>query len=278
MVLGLIRNSWSRNQSLARRSSVRLLKWTRLKAPTKALVHRLLLTGVPRVVPQVIRTLPHDAEAFTQGLAYRNGMLYESTGGYRSSSLREIDTHNGKVIRQIVIPNEFAEGIAILNDRLYQLSWKSGVSRVFTYPQLEEVDEHRYEGEGWGLAAGDHELIITDGSNIVTFRDERFVIRRRLVVQSHRINVRGLNDIERVGDCLYANVYGTTDVLELCLSTGRVLRVIPCRGLFKAAQPPNAAAVMNGIAYNSEQDSFFATGKHWRYIFEFRLCDQDGLN
>lgn len=193
------------------------------------MLHRWLTQlGVPRVVPTVKRTLPHDPTAFTQGLAYFDGRLYESTGTETNSSLRCIDPDNGRLLHVVPVPDDFCEGIAQWNGRLYQLSWQGGTSRIYELPNLTIVGTATYSGEGWGLTALDDLLLMSDGSSVLRFVDESFETVRTLHVASHGIPMPGINDVEAGPRFVLANVYGRTDDLEIGPHTGRVLRIIDC--------------------------------------------------
>jgi glutaminyl-peptide cyclotransferase len=224
---------------------------------------------VPRTTPLIVRELPHDVQAFTQGLAYRGGLLYESTGG-KSSSLRSVDPSDGTVQRLIPVANDFAEGIAILDDSLFQLSWHRERALEYRLPSLDLVAEMPYRGEGWGLAATARLLIMSDGSSVLRIRDRDFTVRRRIRVTSNGIPVLNLNDLESTGDRIYANVWKTNEILEIA-NDGRVVRIIDCAQLRRIAQPRHPESVLNGIAFNPDAGTFFLTGKNWKRMFEVRF-------
>ena len=235
------------------------------------MVARLARLGVPTVAPCILRTLPHDPAAFTQGLAYWEGQLYESTGGHHRSSLRAIDPQDGRAQRIVAVDGDFAEGIAVVGGKLYQLSWRSGKARVYSLPDLVLIDELRYRGEGWGLAASDGKLLMSDGSSVLSFCDAKFGLSRTLRVKSRGLPIRRLNDLECVGRSIYANVWPTTDIFELSAETGKVLRIVDCSRLAAAARPRDQECVLNGIAYNADNGAFFVTGKNWNLIFEVAI-------
>lgn len=241
------------------------------KVGLRAMIDRLVRFGVPTVVPHVLRTLPHDTEAFTQGLVYWAGQLYESTGKIHLSSLRAIDPRDGRVCRLVTVDGDFAEGIAVLGNNLYQLAWKSGRVRVYRLSDLVLVDELQYQGDGWGLTTIDGELLMSDGTSVLSFRDAKFGCSRKLRVTSHGIPIRRLNDLACVGRSIFANVWPTSYILELSADTGQILRVVDCSALALAARPDGKECVFNGIAYNADCDSFFVTGKNWKSIFEVRI-------
>ena len=250
---------------------IRALERFHLKHPIKILINRLIRVGTPRVRAQIVRTLPHDCLAFTQGLSYHRGLLYESTGSTTHSSLRCLDPSDGSLRSQVQVKNDHAEGIAVVGNRLFQLSWKSEKVRVYQLPELMKVGEFSYDGEGWGLAAGSNGLIMSNGSSTLYFRDEAFQVTRVSHVRSNGIPVRNINDIECVGRSIYANILGSGDIFEISLDHGNVLRIVDCSALVAAAGPSDDASVLNGIAYNGDRGTFFLTGKNWPLLFEVRI-------
>jgi glutamine cyclotransferase len=246
----------------------RMLGVLGLKWAAKRLVNAYVRWGVPRTEPKVLRTIPHEETAFTQGLAYRKGALYESTLGDEISYLRRVDPLSGLVQLVVSVKQDYAEGIAFMGDCLFQLSWQSGRARVYRYPDLLLLGSRGYRGEGWGLTSDGSHLIMSNGTSLLQFVDEEFVIHRRLGVTSNGMPVRNLNDLEYVNGLLYANVLGSNEVLEICAETGKLRRIIDCSHLWKIAAGGGPADVMNGIAYAPDRDTFFMTGKRWRYLFE----------
>ena len=243
----------------------------RTKPWIKRAVDLLSKTGVPKVAPQIVREFPHDTTAFTQGLAYHEGFLYESTGRYKGSSIRCIDPINGKTICYVPIRDDFAEGIAIINNKLFQVSWQSGQGRIFNLPDLTQTGSFKYSGEGWGLTASKNILIMSNGTSSLKFFNDNFHKVRTLRVCSNTIPMRNINDLEVVNGLIYTNIYGTTDILEISIKTGKVKRIIELPDILSAAPKDVPFAVMNGIAYNSDKDTFFLTGKLWDTMFEVKF-------
>lgn len=237
----------------------------------KAMIERLIRLGLPRVTPQIVRTLPHDERAFTQGLAYHTGFLYESTGGHGSSSLRRIDPRDGRIAHHIAVQNDFAEGIAVTEGRILQLSWQTGIARVYNVPDLVKIDEIGYDGEGWGLAAGPLGLVMSDGTCILRFCDHRLVVTHTLRASCHGISLRKINDLEWASGRIYANVWFSNEILEISPHSGRVIRVLDCSSLAKVADPGDVESVLNGIAYNPDHGTFYLTGKRWPLLFEVAI-------
>ena len=194
------------------------LKRLHVKQAVKTLIDRLIRLGVPRVLPEIVRTLPHDTKSFTQGLLYHGGLLYESVASSTGSSLRCLHSDDGSLLNVVPVEDGFVEGIAVVGDRLFQLSWKSGRAHVYRFPELVKIGEVAYEGEGWGLTASPTGLIMSNGSSTLYFRNEAFKITRVLHVRSNGIPVRNINDIERVNCSIFANILNRSDIFEISLA------------------------------------------------------------
>lgn len=242
------------------------------------LVQALWLAGeVEDLVPQVVRMLPHDPSAFTQGLAIDKGILYESTGLYGQSSLRQIDLQTGIVLQRLPLPSHlFGEGIACLDGRLIQLTWKEGLFLIYTLNPLKKVQQMARRGEGWGLCADSDRkaLWMSDGTDkLYQLHSRTFSKQKILSVQLHGQSVSQLNDIVCVGKELYANIWKKDSILRINKETGEVTAVIDASQLLpadiKARLEPEA--VLNGLAYREETQTFFLTGKYWPLIFEVRF-------
>lgn len=228
---------------------------------------------VEKLKVEILSVHPHDPTAFTQGLVWDGGVLYESTGLYGRSSLRRVDPGNGQVLEQRHLDEQFfAEGLAQVGDRLIQLTWKAGVAFVWDLASLEVVDEFGYNGEGWGLAGdGGERLVMSNGTSLLTFRDpESFRWLSTLEVTLDGRPVEHINELEFAGGALYANVWGESRIVRLDPETGRVNAVIDASGLLS---PREAAAVdvLNGIAYDPVSESFWLTGKFWPKMFRVRF-------
>lgn len=232
---------------------------------------------VPCVTPTIARSVPHDSQAFTQGLAYHDGLLYESCGCPPVSSLTCRSVADWEVRKRVLIPHDFAEGIAICDDRLYQLSWKLQTARVYRLPDLKQVDEVHYEGEGWGLCSANGGLLMSNGTGTLTYRDAQFRPGRSMRVTLNRLPTRRLNDLECVADAIYANVLFRSEILEISAIDGRVVRIIDCSALTAAANPANTEHVLNGICYNPDNDTFFVAGKCWNLMFEVQIPPRAAL-
>lgn len=231
------------------------------------------LPAVQTVAPIILRTLPHDPTAFTQGLLHHDEKLYESTGAPegRESSLRVSDAVTGAGIQMVEIPSLFAEGIAAYRGRLVQLTWRSQRALVYSFPELEYKGTVPYEGEGWGLTAYPGGFIMSSGSDTLQFRDSSFAVTRRLAVTLDGRPLRSLNELEYVAGTVYANVWYSSYIFAVSAQTGRVTAMIDCAALIDSAGPESEHDVLNGIAYNDSAGTFFVTGKNWRVMFEVRL-------
>ena len=220
---------------------------------------------------------PHDPAAYTQGLVWDHGTLYESAGLYGRSSLRQVDPRTGEVLRRLdVPPGFFAEGLAEVGNRLLQLTWKEGVAFVYEPRSFERVGEFRYEGEGWGLCDDGRRLVMSDGSDHLGFRDRRtFALLGGVNVLLDGRPATQLNELECVGGAVYANVWMTDQILRIDPASGRVTAVIDAGGLLDAAEQAQAD-VLNGIAYDPEKKTFLITGKLWPKMFEVVFIPASG--
>jgi glutaminyl-peptide cyclotransferase len=231
-------------------------------------IRGIQMIAAPRVLPVVRRVIPHDPQAFTQGLAYREGLLYESTGLRNASSLRCIDPASGTILESVSVPNVFAEGIAFLDSRLYQLTWKE--RRVFVYDlqPLRRVGEGRIDHDGWGLASDGSSLLASDGSSLLRRYDGTLSVTAGIRARLSGLPFCHLNDIEIGNGRLYANVWQAPFVAEIDPAGGAVTRILDCAELVKAEYSSDRNAIMNGIAHNPDNGTFLVTGKRWRYYYE----------
>jgi glutamine cyclotransferase len=224
---------------------------------------------VERLRVKILATIPHDTGAYTQGLVWSDGALYESAGQYGESSLRQVDPKTGQVLRSVAVaPNYFAEGLARVGDRLVQLTWQEGVALLYDLATFERRGELPYSGEGWGLCHDGRRLIMSDGSDALTFRDPAtFAATGRVNVTLDGAPVPQLNELECVDGAVYANVYTTEEIVRIDPETGHVTTRIDASGLLT---PPERMRVdvLNGIAYKPETKTFLLTGKNWPKMFE----------
>ena len=231
---------------------------------------------------EVVDRRPHDTEAYTQGLLWRDGIVYESTGSYGASSLRAWRWSDGaELARAELAPELFGEGIAIVpgaedaEERLIQLTWRRGVALVWSLAPFAERGRLRYGGEGWGLAWTGADLVMSDGTPVLTFRDpETLEIRRRLRVTRSGMPVDDLNELELVGGLLFANLFGSDEIAAIDPDSGAVAAIVDASGLL-TAEEAEEADVLNGIAWRPDTETFLLTGKYWPWVFEVRILGYD---
>ena len=221
----------------------------------------------------VVHAYPHDQQAFTQGLVYVNGHLYESTGIEGRSSLREVDLETGRILQFHVVPDQyFAEGLTDWKNMLIQLTWQSHVAFVYDRATFRLLRTLHYDGEGWGLTHDTKSLILSDGTATLRFFDpETFHEVRRITVKDSGKPVTQLNELEYIHGEIYANIWHSDRIARISSATGRVLGWIDLKGLMPRDQLSNDEAVLNGIAYDTAHDRLFVTGKLWPKVFEVTI-------
>lgn len=221
---------------------------------------------------QVVRSYPHDPAAFTQGLVYLDGHLYEGTGLNGQSSIRKVRLETGEVLQiQPLEPQYFGEGIAVWRDSLFQLTWQSGVGFVYDKATFRRTRTFKYRGEGWGLTHDGKRLIMSDGSAFLRFIDPTTLQETgRVEVRDAGVPVAQLNELEFIKGEVYANVWTTDRIVRIAPGTGRVTGWIDLRGLL-SARDAVGVDVLNGIAYDAAGDRLFVTGKRWPKLFEIRV-------
>jgi MYXO-CTERM domain-containing protein len=220
-------------------------------------------------VPKVEAVYPHDTQAFTEGLLLFEGKFFESTGLTGQSTLRRVAPASGVVEKKIDLDSSlFGEGLARVDRQLIQLTWKNGVAIVYGVDDFTEVTRFDYQGEGWGLCFDGTDLVMTDGSDQLYFRDPTtFAVRRQVTVSQGGVTISNLNELECVGSLVYVNVWQTNIILRVDKSTGEVLTQIDASGLLTAAEA-KSADVLNGIAFDPASNHFYLTGKLWPKVFE----------
>ena len=229
-------------------------------------------THVPVFSFEVVHIYPHDHSAFTQGLEYRGGFLYEGTGLNGQSTLRKVDLLTGRVLEQTALANQFfGEGITVLNGRVTQLTWQSHIGYVYDQGAFHLLRNFSYLGEGWGLANDGQVIYMSDGTPQIRCLDPGTLGEiRRFTVHEGNKNIEALNELEWVRGELYANVWQTDRIVRISPKDGRVLGWIDLSGLLPQ-EDRQGADVLNGIAYDAMGDRLFVTGKLWPKLFEIRL-------
>ncbi|MCH7824601.1 MAG: glutaminyl-peptide cyclotransferase [Acidobacteria bacterium] len=222
---------------------------------------------------EIVGEYPHDYRAFTQGLFWHAGYLYEGTGQRGESQLRKVDIKTGEVTQQVSLDNTiFGEGIALLDGRIFQLSWLAKRGFIYDVDSFELLGEFHYDTQGWGLTTDGRHLIMSDGSEHLSFLDaDTLQVVRTLRVYEDGRGVRNLNELEYIDGLLYANVWHSDDILRIDPDSGEVVDRIDFSGLMADRRPADSEAVLNGIAYNSNNGHLYVTGKRWPKLFEIRL-------
>jgi glutamine cyclotransferase len=230
--------------------------------------------ATPQYTFAIVRVFPHDTSAYTQGLAYRDGLLYEGTGRNGQSSLRKVRLETGEVIQRLDLTSEyFGEGITLFRDKVVQLTWKSGVGLVYDLRSFQLLRKFSYSGEGWGLTANGSQLFMSDGTSEIRVLDaETFREIRRLKVHDGLTPVDQLNELEFVEGQIFANVWHSNRVAQISPQTGEVVGWIDLSGILSPVYRLETEAVLNGIAYDPLRKRLFVTGKLWPSIFEIRLA------
>ena len=224
----------------------------------------------------VDNTFPHNTGAFTQGLAVLGDTLYESTGNYGSSSLRKVVLQTGEVeqVRRLS-STIFGEGLALFDDKIIQLTWKSGVGFIYDRRTFDLIRSVAYPGEGWGIAYDGERFVMSDGSSILYFRDKvTFEEIGRVIVRDEDGQVRYLNELEYVKGEIYANIWQEDRIARIDPASGRVTGWIDLEGLLEPKEARLRADVLNGIAYDAGRDRLFVTGKWWPRLYEIRLVEE----
>lgn len=227
----------------------------------------------PQYGYQVVHVYPHDRNAFTQGLEFRAGFLYEGTGLEGQSTLRKVKLETGKVEQQIdLAPEFFGEGITVVNQQIVQLTWRSQIGFVYDQATLRRLRSFKYPGEGWGLANDGSQIYMSDGSAQIRCWDAGSLLeKRRFTVHDAGRPVTRLNELEYVRGEIYANVWQTDRIVRFSPVDGKVLGWIDLSGILSAADRAEQVDVLNGIAYDALGDRLFVTGKLWPKLFEIRV-------
>jgi len=228
---------------------------------------------------KIINTYPHDKDAYTQGLEFHNGFLYEGTGRKGTSSIRKVELTTGKVLKQQDVDAQyFGEGITILNNKLYQLTWQSGIGFVYNLETFEKEKNFKYtkSGEGWGLTNDGEKLIKTDGTERIWFLNPETLVEERYIeAYTNKQKVEKLNELEYINGKIYANIWQKNSILIVNPATGKVEGVANLNSLKTKIQQEqtldDSDEVLNGIAFDKVNNRIFVTGKHWSKLYEIEL-------
>lgn len=231
--------------------------------------------GTQAHVEVIGEPLPHDPLAYTQGLLVHEGCFYESTGLVGQSTFRKVEIANGNVLAQSPLnPDYFGEGLALLDGRFYQLTWKNNLGIIYDAKTLSAVGTFTIDGEGWGLTSDDHSLIRSDGSATLTWHDpQNFTPVKSLQVTLDGQPVSQLNELEYIEGFIYANVFLSDKILRIDPATGQVLTVIDASALRPESTKTNINSVLNGIAWDETTKSLYLSGKNWPVLYKVKIVD-----
>jgi glutamine cyclotransferase len=229
----------------------------------------------PTATYEVLNTYPHDRGAFTQGLVYEDGWLYEGTGLNGRSTLRKVVLDTGEVVQSHALDDSyFGEGITIFGDKIYQLTWQSQIGFIYEKASFTQVGEFYYPSEGWGITHDGAQLIMSDGSATLHFLDPQTLQEISTIsVTDNNGPVLRLNELEYVNGEIYANIWQTDRIARISPETGQVLGWIDLTGLLSAEDRQQTVDVLNGIAYDAASNRLFVTGKLWPKLFEIRIVN-----
>lgn len=228
--------------------------------------------SIPIYSYKIVNVYPHDASAFTEGLVYEDGFLYESTGRFNESTLRKVDLQTGEVIKLHKLDgNYFGEGITVYDNKIFQLTWKTNVGFIYDKDSFNLTNKFYYNTEGWGITHNDEYLIMSDGTDEIYFLNPKNFKR----VYSIRVHdefrpITRLNELEFIRGEIYANVWRSDKIARICPHSGRITGWIDLKGLLSPKEYKNAGT-LNGITYDKQNNRIFVTGKMWPKIFEIKL-------
>jgi len=225
---------------------------------------------------KILATKPHDKECYTQGLEFSGNRLFESSGGYGSSTVREVNPATGEVIRRRpMAKNVFAEGITILNNELWILTWKEKTAYVFEPDTFKFLRTHTYDSEGWGLTHDGKQLIMSDGTSTLRFMDPRdFSVKKSIQVKDGGREIDQLNELEYVNGEIYANIYMADRIARISADSGKVTGWLDLSALRRQLAKPNRAEALNGIARDPATGHFLISGKLWPESFEIEITEK----
>ena len=237
------------------------------------LLTTLAAAEAPRYTARIVKTFPHDTNAFTQGLEFKGGALYESTGMVGQSGIRKVNLNNGKVLQQLRIGAPFfGEGITIINGQLIQLTWQHQTGFVYQFPELKFIKQFTYPGEGWGLTNDGKQIYMSDGTAQIRVWDPATLKEvRRITVRDGARQINALNELEWVRGEIWANVWMTDQIVRIAPATGKVLGWVDLSNL---PRDRTTADVLNGIAFDPATARLIVTGKLWANIYQIELVPQ----
>jgi len=256
------------------RLSVRAVAWSSVSKPQTVTLFDNLLSDITPVLYRyrVVRSYPHDRRAYTQGLIYDSGFFYEGTGQQGESSLRKVEPETGKVLSQVNLDGSlFGEGVALLDDRIYQLTWTTKVGFVYEKETLRQINRIYYQTQGWGLATIGDTLVMSDGTNVLWFLNSDFNVLSSVDVWDNKGMVDNLNELEMIEGELWANIWQTDRIARIDPSTGKVLGYVELNNLLPREEREPGTDVLNGIAWDAAGRRLFVTGKYWPQLYEITV-------
>jgi len=256
------------------RLSVRAVAFSPVSTPQTVTLFINLVSDITPVTYRyrVVKSYPHDRKAYTQGLVYDQGFFYEGTGQQGESSLRKVDPETGKVLSQVNLDGSlFGEGVALLGDRIYQLTWTSKVGFVYEKETLRQVNRIYYQTQGWGLATMGDSLVMSDGTNVIWFLDPDFNVLSSVDVWDNKGIVDNLNELEMIDGELWANIWQTDRIARIDPHTGKVLGYVELGNLLPREERTPETDVLNGIAWDPAGRRLFVTGKYWPRLYEITV-------
>jgi glutaminyl-peptide cyclotransferase len=224
---------------------------------------------------KVIHTYPHNTDAFTQGLVYDKGVLFEGTGQESGSTLREVELETGKVIRQHNLDAVlFGEGIALYRDRIYQVTWENKVGFIYEKSTFKVINKIYYPTQGWGLTTIGDKILMSDGTNILYYYEpEMFTVVSKIEVYDNEKKIDSLNELEYINGEIWANIWMNDHIARIDPASGKVLGYIDLKGILPASDRNPETDVLNGIAYDPDGKRIFVTGKRWPKLFEIKITE-----
>jgi glutamine cyclotransferase len=259
------------------RVSLRAVAYSSLSRPQTVTLFVTALSDISPVIYRyrVVKSYPHDRRAYTQGLVYDDGFFYEGTGQQGESSLRKVEAESGRVVSQVSLDGSlFGEGVAILGDRIYQLTWTTKVGFVYEKATLKQINRIYYQTQGWGLTTMGDSLVMSDGTNVIWFLDSDFNVLSSVEVWDNKGMVDNLNELEMIDGELWANIWQTDRIARIDPLSGKVLGYVELSNLLPRDQRSQETDVLNGIAWDAGQRRLFVTGKYWPLLFEITIAPQ----
>ena len=256
------------------RISIRAVAFSPVSKPQTVTLFVNLLSDIIPVTYRyrIVKSYPHDRRAYTQGLVYENGFFYEGTGQQGESSLRKVEPVTGKVVSQVNLDGSlFGEGVALLGDRIYQLTWTSKVGFVYEKESLKQINRIYYQTQGWGLTTSGDSLVMSDGTNVIWFLDADFNVLSSVDVWDNKGLVDNLNELEMIDGELWANIWQTDRIARIDPATGKVLGYVELGNLLPREERTPETDVLNGIAWDPEGRRLFVTGKYWPRLYEITV-------